>query len=72
MEFKIKDKQVFFCLNKLDDYMSGHKGFIAGGAFKNLFNGYSSDFDVLNELGKEIIKYVFLDLDINTINDTVS
>jgi hypothetical protein len=40
MEFKIKDKQVFFCLNKLDDYMSGHKGFIAGGAFKNLFNGY--------------------------------
>jgi hypothetical protein len=39
MEFKIKDKQVFFCLNKLDDYMSGHKGFIAGGAFKNLFNG---------------------------------
>jgi len=38
MEFKVKDKETFFCLNKLDQYMSGHKGFIAGGVFKNLFN----------------------------------
>jgi hypothetical protein len=38
MEFTIKDKQTFFRLNKLDQYMSGHKGFIAGGVFKNIFN----------------------------------
>ncbi len=38
MNYIIKDKETFFRLNKLDDYMSGHKGFIAGGVFKNIFN----------------------------------
>lgn len=38
MEYKVSNREVFFRLNKLDQYMSGHKGFIAGGVFKNLFN----------------------------------
>lgn len=38
MEFKIKDRDTFYKLRKLDYFMSGHKGFIAGGVFKNLFN----------------------------------
>ena len=38
MNYIIKDKETFFRLNKLDNYMSGHKGFIAGGVFKNIFN----------------------------------
>jgi hypothetical protein len=40
-------------------------------SFKNLFSGYTSDFDVLNDLGKEIIKYVLIDLDIASINESV-
>ena len=40
-------------------------------SFKNLFSGYTSDFDVLNDLGKEIIKYVLIDLDILSINEIV-
>lgn len=38
MEFKTTDRDVFFRLRILDKYMEGHKGYIAGGAFKNLFN----------------------------------
>jgi hypothetical protein len=50
MEFTIKDKETFFRLNKLDQYMSGHKGFIAGGVFKNLFNDESiRDIDMFFE-----------------------
>jgi hypothetical protein len=40
-------------------------------SFKNLFSSYSSDFEILNDLGKEIIKYVLLDLDIDTINNNI-
>jgi hypothetical protein len=36
--FKIKDKETFFKIRRLDRYMTGHKGFIAGGVFKNIFN----------------------------------
>ncbi len=38
MNFKTSDRDVFFRLRILDKYMEGHKGYIAGGAFKNLFN----------------------------------
>ena len=38
MNFTIKEKSTFFCLNKLDKFLEGHDGFIAGGCFKNLFN----------------------------------
>lgn len=33
-----KDRDNFWMLNFLDTYMSGHKGFIVGGCFKNIFN----------------------------------
>lgn len=33
-----KDRNDFYMLNWLDTYMQGHKGFIAGGCFKNIFN----------------------------------
>lgn len=37
MEFTIKDKDVFFKIRRLDKYMTNHKGYIAGGCFKNIF-----------------------------------
>lgn len=33
-----KDRNNFWMLNWLDKYMVGHKGFIAGGCFKNIFS----------------------------------
>lgn len=48
--FIIKNKDTFFKLRKLDKYMTGHKGFIAGGVFKNLFNNQRyRDVDVFFE-----------------------
>jgi hypothetical protein len=38
MNFKIADRDVFFKLRRLDKFMEGHKGYIAGGTFKNIFN----------------------------------
>lgn len=32
-----KERENFWMLNWLDQYMAGHKGFIAGGCFKNIF-----------------------------------
>lgn len=32
-----RDRNNFWMLNWLDQYMTGHKGFIAGGCFKNIF-----------------------------------
>lgn len=32
------DKENFWILNWLDEFMTGHKGFICGGCFKNIFN----------------------------------
>jgi len=61
MEFKISDREVFFNLKKLDPFMSGHKGFIAGGVFKNIFNGEPvRDIDMFFEKEedyKETLKY---------------
>ena len=34
-----KERENFYILNWLDEYMIGHKGFIAGGCFKNIFSG---------------------------------
>lgn len=33
-----KDRENFYILNFLDQYLIGHKGFIVGGCFKNIFN----------------------------------
>ena len=33
-----RDRDHFWILNWLDEYMTGHKGFICGGCFKNIFN----------------------------------
>lgn len=33
-----QERDNFWCLNWLDEFMSGHKGFICGGCFKNIFN----------------------------------
>ena len=33
------ERENFWMLNWLDKYMVGHKGFICGGCFKNIFNG---------------------------------
>lgn len=33
-----RDRENFWILNWLDEYMTGHKGFICGGCFKNIFN----------------------------------
>lgn len=37
--FITKSRDTFFKLGRLDRYMTGHKGFIAGGVFKDLFTG---------------------------------
>ena len=45
-----KDKDVFFKVRKLDRYMTGHKGYIAGGVFKNIFNNEKfRDIDIFFE-----------------------
>lgn len=48
--FTEKDPSVFFKLRFLDIYMAGHKGFIAGGCFKNIFqNVRIKDIDIFFE-----------------------
>lgn len=45
--FVEKDIDNFMVLNWLDYYMVGHKGFIAGGCFKNIFcNEKVKDIDI--------------------------
>lgn len=45
-----KNRDNFAMLNWLDDYMIGHKGFIAGGCFKNIFNNEKiKDLDIFFE-----------------------
>lgn len=39
MEWMRSDPEHIFTLRQLDKFMVGHRGFIAGGCFKNLFNG---------------------------------
>lgn len=45
-----KPVENFYMLSFLDEYMSGHKGFICGGCFKNIFNHEKlKDIDVFFE-----------------------
>lgn len=45
-----KNRDNFWMLNWLDEYMAGHKGFIAGGCFKNIFSGQKiKDIDIFFE-----------------------
>lgn len=45
-----KDRDNFWMLNWLDEYMVGHKGFIAGGCFKNIFSRQKvKDIDIFFE-----------------------
>ena len=47
MEWMKSDPEHIFSLRQLDKFMANHKGFIAGGCFKNLFNKESiKDVDV--------------------------
>ena len=39
MEWMKSDPEHIFALRQLDKFMINHRGFIAGGCFKNLFNG---------------------------------
>jgi hypothetical protein len=56
-----KERDNFYILNWLDEYMTGHKGFIAGGCFKNIFsNEKVKDLDIFFESQKdfeEAVKY---------------
>ena len=40
--FVIDTPDNFWQIRWLDKYMEGHKGFIAGGCFKNILSGYAS------------------------------
>jgi len=54
-----KNIENFKQLNWLDKYMIGHKGFIAGGCFKNVFNGEKiKDLDVFFESEAEYLEAV--------------
>ena len=54
-----KDKDVIFKVRKLDKYMTGHNGFIAGGVFKNIFQNESfRDIDVFFENEKDYLEAV--------------
>lgn len=45
-----KNRDNFWMLNWLNEYMAGHKGFIAGGCFKNIFSGQKiKDIDIFFE-----------------------
>lgn len=47
MEWMKSDPEHIFSLRQLDKFMVNHRGFIAGGCFKNLFNGeHIKDVDV--------------------------
>lgn len=44
------NKANFWAINWLDEYMAGHKGFICGGCFKNIFNNEKvKDLDIFFE-----------------------
>ncbi len=47
----------YFKLRFLGKYLIGHKGYIAGGCFKNIFNGEKAkDIDVSLEVKKTLMK----------------
>lgn len=45
-----QERENFWMLNWLDEFMEGHKGFICGGCFKNIFNRETvKDIDIFFE-----------------------
>jgi hypothetical protein len=53
-EFVQRELENFYNLKWLDTYMLGHKGFIAGGCFKNIFNNEKvKDVDIFFESKKD-------------------
>ena len=49
-----KNRDNFFVLNRLDPFMAGHKGFVCGGCFKNLFNSEKmKDIDIFFESSED-------------------
>jgi hypothetical protein len=53
-EFVQREIENFYNLKWLDAYMIGHKGFIAGGCFKNIFNNEKvKDIDIFFESKKD-------------------
>jgi hypothetical protein len=55
--YKVAPKEVFFKLNRLNRYMSNHKGYIAGGCFKNVFNDEKvKDVDVFFEKEEDFLE----------------
>lgn len=53
-DFIIKNNDAFFKCRKLDPYMSNHKGFIAGGCFKDVFqNKKFRDIDIFFETAED-------------------
>jgi len=54
IEFITKSNDAFFKCRKLDPYMSNHKGYIAGGCFKDVFtNKEFRDIDIFFETEKD-------------------
>jgi len=54
MDFIVKDSDAFFKCRKLDSYMSDHKGYIAGGVFKDIFQDQKfRDVDIFFETEKD-------------------
>ena len=52
-----QDRENFYMLNFLDKFMMGHKGYIAGGCFKNIFNGEKiKDIDIYRQLAENVGK----------------
>ena len=48
-----EDRDNFWILNWLDEFMIGHKGFICGGCFKNIFNKEKvKDLDIFSKVEK--------------------
>ena len=67
-----KERGNFFALNKLDPFMDGHKGFICGGCFKNLFNGDSAVAEA-NRIRREDPAAMDLEAEVNQLyNDIVN
>lgn len=48
--YQVRDRDAFYKCKKLDIFMTGHKGFIAGGCFKNIFTDQKiKDVDIFFE-----------------------
>lgn len=57
MTFKTSDLLNYRQLWWLDKFLVGHKGFIAGGCFKNIFNNeHVKDLDIFLKVNKIFLK----------------